>query len=141
MRTRKNQTDCPISNALSHLGDKWSLLIIRDMMFAGKRHYTEFLESGEKISTKILAQRLKALEAEGIISKHDDPDNQAKYIYRLTEKGIDLMPIIVEMALWSTMHVDGVDPHAGHMDAVRKDKSGFLKMAMKQLREQLKAPG
>ncbi len=135
----KTQSSCPISNTLSHLGDKWSLLIIRDMMFLGKQNYTAFMESPEGISTKILAQRLKALEDEGIVSKHRDPDNQSKNIYQLTEKGIDLMPIVVEMSIWSTTHVDGVDVNAGHMNAIREDKAAFLKTAMKRLKNQLKA--
>jgi len=138
MNRKKASTVCPISNAVSHLGDRWSLLIIRDMMFMGKQNYTEFLESPEGISTKILAQRLRALEDEAIISKHRDLDNQSKNIYRLTEKGIDLMPIIVEMAIWSTTHVNGVDIEAGHMNAIRQDKAGFLKMAMGRLKDQLK---
>jgi DNA-binding HxlR family transcriptional regulator len=83
------------------LGDKWSLLIIRDMMFAGKQHFREFLQSEEKIASNILTDRLMLLEREGFITKRQDPDYTQKYIYRLTGKGIDLLPCLVAISAWS----------------------------------------
>ncbi|MEO1052921.1 MAG: helix-turn-helix domain-containing protein [Bacteroidota bacterium] len=92
---------CPQYLALDVIGDKWSLLIIRDMMLEGKKYFREFLASKESIATNILSNRLKALEAEEIIYKKPDPDHKQKIVYLLTEKGIDLFPIIMENARWS----------------------------------------
>jgi len=96
-----HRSHCPINLALETLGDKWSLLIIRDMMFAGKQHFREFLQSEEKIASNILTDRLALLEREGFITKRQDPDYVQKYIYRLTEKGIDLLPCLVAINVWS----------------------------------------
>lgn len=95
------RSNCPINLALEVFGDKWSLVIIRDIMFEGKRNFREFLRSEEKIASNILADRLAMLEKEGIISKTSDPDHKQKYIYRLTSKGIDLLPVMIEIGAWS----------------------------------------
>jgi DNA-binding HxlR family transcriptional regulator len=86
------------------LGDRWSLLIIRDMMLRGFRSYKEFLESYERIATNILADRLRKLEGHGIISTARDPSDGRKLIYSLTAKGIDLAPVLTEMVLWAAAH-------------------------------------
>lgn len=102
MESAKNyKSYCPQYLALDVFGDKWTLLIIRDMMIDGKRYFREFLQSEEKIASNILSGRLEALEAEGIIYKKPDPAHKQKIIYSLTEKGIDLFPIIMEIAKWS----------------------------------------
>jgi|SRR5579872_3218661 len=92
---------CAISLALEVFGDKWSLIIIRDMMFGGKRHFRELLQSDEKIASNILTDRLAMLEREGIITKESDPEHKQKIIYSLTQRGIDLLPIITQMVAWS----------------------------------------
>jgi DNA-binding HxlR family transcriptional regulator len=92
---------CPINLALEVFGDKWSLIIIRDIMFAGKRHFRELLQSEEKMASNILTDRLAMLEREGIISKQGDPGHKQKFIYSLTSKGIDLLPVLVEIGAWS----------------------------------------
>jgi len=104
METKK-RSDCPISCSLDIFGDKWSLLIIRDLMFHNKNTYGDFLKSAEGIATNILASRLQALSENGIIEKLEHPTSKAKNLYRLTEKGIDLMPIIVEVYLWSDKYL------------------------------------
>jgi DNA-binding HxlR family transcriptional regulator len=98
------ESGCPIAFTLDVIGDKWSLLVIRDMTVFGKKYYGEFLESPEKIATNILAERLKKLEAAEIITKRQDLDNQKKFIYQLTEKGHDLIPIIQQIMLWGAKH-------------------------------------
>jgi DNA-binding HxlR family transcriptional regulator len=106
------------------LGDRWSLLIIRDMMVRGSRTYKEFLESWEGIATNILADRLRKLEAHGIITTERDPSDARKRIYLLTAKGIDLAPVLTEMVLWAAAHED-----TGNQALVRlmkKDKAQFL---------------
>src|SRR5689334_5865245 len=95
------RSDCPISTALDIWGDKWSLLIVRDMVFKGKNTYGDFLEGGEQIATNILADRLALLECGGIITRQEHPDSKAKILYSLTEKGIDLIPAMVEIIAWS----------------------------------------
>ena len=104
MSTENHRSLCPVNLALEVLGDKWSLVIIRDIMFEDKRHFRELLHSEEKIASNILTDRLNMLEREGIISKADDPEHQQKIIYSLTEKGIDLLPLIVEIGAWSIKH-------------------------------------
>lgn len=103
------RSGCPINLGLEVFGDKWTLLIIRDMMFAGKRHFREFLGSDEGISTNILADRLAMLTRAGIITRADDPSHRLKAIYSLTEKGIELLPVIAQISRWSRSHMP-VDP-------------------------------
>ena len=88
----KKRSDCPISCSLDVWGDKWSLLIIRDLMFKKECTYGDFLKSDEKIATNILASRLQTMEENGVIKKLEHPDSKAKVLYKLTEKGIDLLP-------------------------------------------------
>ena len=96
-----HRSGCPINLTLEVVGDKWSLLIIRDMMFGNRRHYRELLGgSDEGISSNILADRLKSLLEAGIISRKDDPSHKQKGIYSLTEQGIELLPIVAQMAGW-----------------------------------------
>src|SRR6187551_3840849 len=93
----KNRSDCPISCSLDVFGDKWSLLVIRDIMLRGKVSYSEFLTSEEKIASKILVNRLGALEAERIVVKAVSSANKSKFVYSLTQKGVDLLPIVIEV--------------------------------------------
>src|SRR6202035_5135572 len=92
----KWRSRCPLNASVEILGDRWSLLIIRDMMLRGFRTYKEFLGSGEAIATNILAERLRRLEAHGIIRSEEEPSDGRKSIYLLTEKGIDLAPVLTE---------------------------------------------
>jgi DNA-binding HxlR family transcriptional regulator len=100
----KRRSGCPLNASVEILGDRWSLLIIRDMMLRGFRSFKEFLESHERIATNILADRLRRLEAYGIISTARDPSDGRKLIYSLTAKGIDLAPVLTEMVLWAAAH-------------------------------------
>src|SRR5438105_9461493 len=102
---RKPQSHCPIHFALDVFGDAWSLLIVRDLMFKQKSSYRDFLDGGEGISTNILADRLTRLEDAGILSKEVIHTAAARTHYRLTEKGLDLMPMLLEMIAWSA-HYD-----------------------------------
>jgi DNA-binding HxlR family transcriptional regulator len=104
MRQIKRRSDCRISFALDIFGDKWTLLILRDLMLRRKSYYGDFLESEEKIATNILADRLQVLEHTGIIKKSRDPQNKTKYRYRLTRKGLDLLPILVETMVWGAKY-------------------------------------
>lgn len=102
----KFRSSCPISSALDIIGDKWSLLIIRDMMFAGKKTYSDFSRSNEHIATNILSSRLSMLEESGIIKKGKLKGNKKMNIYSLTKKGIELLPILLEIAQWSDTNLN-----------------------------------
>jgi len=120
----KRRSGCPLNASVETLGDRWSLLIIRDMMLRGFRTYKEFLESYERIATNILADRLQKLIAHGIVTTESDPSDGRKLIYSLTPKGIDLAPVLTEMVLWAAGHED-----TGNQALVRqiqKDKKRFL---------------
>lgn len=95
------RSGCPVSLGLDIFGDRWTLLIIRDLMFNNKRHFREMLQSAEHISSNILAERLKMLLEEGIITKTEDSSHKQKAIYSLTEKGIALLPILMQISSWS----------------------------------------
>ena len=100
-----HKSGCPINLTLEVVGDKWSLLIIRDMMFGNKRHYRELLRSEEGISSNILADRLRMLLARGIITKADDPTHLQKSVYSLTGQGIELLPVLAQMAVWGRKYL------------------------------------
>jgi DNA-binding HxlR family transcriptional regulator len=104
MKQLTPRSDCPISFSLDVLGDKWALLILRDMVFAGKSTYGEFLQSAEKMATNILANRLATLESQGFITKEVAADKRSKFTYRLTEKGLDLLPLLLEITLWGAKY-------------------------------------
>lgn len=121
------RSQCPISTALDIFGDKWTLLVIRDLLFNEKNTYGQFLESEEKIATNILADRLILLEMAGLISKAKHPDSKAKVLYKLTQKGIDLIPVLVEVIAWSEKYHE-VHPYAKEFaKSLKKDKAGVIK--------------
>jgi DNA-binding HxlR family transcriptional regulator len=95
------RSGCPISLALEVFGDRWTLLIIRDLMFADKRHFRELLQSDERIASNILADRLNMLVEQGIVTRTGDPSHRQKAIYRLTRKGVDLLPVLAQIGIWS----------------------------------------
>ncbi|MFC5524153.1 winged helix-turn-helix transcriptional regulator [Rhodanobacter ginsengisoli] len=100
----KQRSGCPINLSLELLGDRWTLLIIRDLAFGGKKHFREFLQSDEGISSRTLAERLQTLQDEGIVSRHDDPAHRLKVVYRLTEAGMDVLPLLIELGVWGSEH-------------------------------------
>ena len=100
----KRRSGCPLNASVEMLGDRWSLLVVRDMMLRGFQTYKEFVESDEGIATNILADRLRKLETHGIITTEPDPSDGRKLIYFLTPKGIDLAPVLAEMVLWAARH-------------------------------------
>ncbi|MES3017988.1 MAG: helix-turn-helix domain-containing protein [Bacteroidota bacterium] len=137
MRTDRKRSDCPISCSLDIFGDKWSLLIIRDMMFFNKSTYGDFLKSAEGIATNILASRLLGLEESKLIEKLEHPDSKAKVLYRLTQKSIDLLPIIVEIHLWADKYFE---IHADIKTMIKEAKNGkdkFIKTMTQQLKRQI----
>ena len=120
----KRRSGCPLNASIEMLGDRWSLLIIRDMMLRGSRTFKEFLSSYEKIATNILADRLRRLESYGIITSRPDPADGRKLIYLLTPKGIDLAPVLTEMVLWASAHERTANQAL--VREMRKDKHAFI---------------
>jgi DNA-binding HxlR family transcriptional regulator len=126
--SQKNRSDCPINFSLEAVGDSWSLLIVRDIAFWGKRTFGEFLRSNERIATNILSKRLRKLESEGILTKTVDPDDKRRDIYSLTEKGLDLIPIVMELGAWAAKY-DPRQPEEFRqfVAMVRTDQVNFTK--------------
>lgn len=142
METNKKRSDCPLSQSLDIFGDKWSLLIIRDLMFGNKCTYNDFLKSEEGIATNILASRLKGLEENGVIEKLAHPDSKAKILYRLTKKGIDLLPIIMEIYIWADQYFEIPTNLKLTFEEAIKDKDKFVKQVMKELKsKQIESKG
>ncbi|HEY6436053.1 MAG TPA: helix-turn-helix domain-containing protein [Ignavibacteriaceae bacterium] len=133
MLKSKRRSDCPVSSSLDEWGDKWSLLIIRDLMDAKECTYGDFLKSPEGIATNILASRLQNLEENKIIEKLDHPDSKAKVLYKLTRKGIDLVPVVIEISLWAEKYFSIPEERKAMLKEVKKDKVGFIKTAIKEL--------
>lgn len=120
----KRRSGCPLNASVEMLGDRWSLLIIRDMMVRGYQSFHEFIRSDEGIATNVLTDRLRRLQRYGIISSAPDPADRRKLIYSLTPKGIDLAPVLTEMVLWAARHEE-----TGNQPLVRtlqKDREAFL---------------
>jgi DNA-binding HxlR family transcriptional regulator len=122
---KKRQSGCPVAFGLDTFGDRWSFVIIREIMLRGKKTYNEFLEMEEGIATNILADRLKHLQVEGIIAKAPNPDNRRSYIYSLTRKGLDLAPIVLEIVFWSGKYDDRPFAVRTVFNKIKKDRSGF----------------
>ena len=133
MTKLKKRSDCPVSSSLDVWGDKWSLLIIRDLMDRKECTYGDFLKSPEGIATNILATRLQNLEENKLIEKLDHPDSKAKVLYKLTRKGIDLIPVVIEISLWAEKYFSIPEDRKAMLKEVKKDKAGFIKAAMKGL--------
>ena len=126
---------CPIRYAMGIFGDKWSLLIIRDLMFEGRRRYGEFLGAGEGIATNILASRLAKLEGNGIIAKQPGPAGGSRNIYSLTEKGYDLLPVMLAMVDWSQTWDANTEVPKAFIKNFRKNPEGVKAKILADLRK------
>ncbi len=130
----KKRSDCPISCSLDIWGDKWSLLIIRDLIKLKKCRYSDFLKSAEGIATNILATRLQTLEENKIIEKSDDTESKSKGYYKLTQMGIDLLPILIEIDLWAEKYFPIPEDIKTLLIEVKKDKPGFIDRAIEEFK-------
>ena len=139
MGVQKRRSDCPINFAVELFGDRWSFLIIRDLMFKGKHYFGEFLQSEEKIATNILSDRLGLMEQQGIVLKKIDPTHGSKFIYRLTPKGIDLLPVMVEAIMWSAKYDPDSAVEKKFVARVKQDREGLLNEISLQLKKELTA--
>jgi DNA-binding HxlR family transcriptional regulator len=138
----KFRCNCPFTSALDILGDKWILVIIKQMLIEGKETFKDFIESDEAIATNILSARLKFLEEVGLIIKTQRPDNKKTNLYLLTTKGLSLTPILVELATWSDKNLRDIHPtivNGEAMEFLRKDKTAFANEIEKKYKEKLAA--
>lgn len=133
----KKRSDCPISCSLDIFGDKWSLLIIRDIMLRNKVSFSEFLNSEEKIATNILVNRLSLLETEKILVKEVSAENKSKFVYTLTQKGADLLPIVIEIMDWGATY-NANCPRKELGKKIKTDKSGVIKELSLSLKTKVK---
>jgi DNA-binding HxlR family transcriptional regulator len=136
MEQNQFKSHCPINFSQETFGDRWSLLIIRDLMFKGKQYYGEILASDEKISTNILAARLDKLEQVGLITKSIDEENHSKKIYSLTPKGIDLMPMLLEMIAWAAKYDEQTEAPDEFITSFENDRAALIKQLKQNLAQQ-----
>lgn len=119
---RQHRSGCPVNISLEVFGDRWSLLIVRDLMVRGFRRFGDFEQSGEGIATNILANRLRRLQCSGIVEAEPDPEDRRRMNYRLTEKGIDLAPMMLDLLIWGARHEEtGVPPELVEQMAANRD--------------------
>jgi DNA-binding HxlR family transcriptional regulator len=130
------RSGCPINLTLEVLGDKWSLLIIRDMIFAGKRHFRELLQSGEGISSNILTDRLNMLVSQGLLTRAADPRHKQKVVYSLTEKSIALVPVLVQIGIWGRTYLPADDALSAVSRELEAGGPALWEQLMADLREQ-----
>ena len=133
----KKRSDCPISCSLDIFGDKWSLLLIRDIMLRDKVSYSEFLNSEEKIASNILVNRLTVLEKENILIKEVSPQNKSKFVYSLTKKGVDLLPIVIEIMDWGAKYNMNC-PRKELGKKIKKDKASVIRELNQSLKAKVK---
>lgn len=120
------RSDCPISYALDFIGDKWTLIVLRDLIFTRKRYFQEFLDSHEKIASNILAARLKLLENAGLVTREADPAHARRVIYAPTEKALDLTPVMLELLLWGTKHHAKANAPEQFVHRAAADRAGLI---------------
>jgi DNA-binding HxlR family transcriptional regulator len=131
-----HRSGCPINLTLEVLGDKWSLLVVRDIIFGNRRHFRELLiRSEEGIASNILADRLKTLVEQGILTRADDPTHRQKAIYSLTEKGIELLPVLAEMAAWGVKYLPVTEELAIRAQLLKEGGQKLWAEFMDELRE------
>ena len=130
-KLRGGRSRCPLHLALEVLGDRWTLLVLRDLMLKDRDTFKAMLEAEEGIATNILSDRLARLEAEGIVARRADPADARRVRYRLTEKGLDLAPVLVEMMVWSATYHDTAAP-AAEVAEMRDRRAGYLKRIRQQ---------
>jgi DNA-binding HxlR family transcriptional regulator len=122
---RNRRSDCPLNVWLEIFGDRWSLLIIRDLLFKKRREFKDYLAAKEGIATNILADRLRRLERNGLVSKRPHPSDARRVEYRLTEKGLDTAPFLMEMALWAARH-EKIEAPPALLRRIAEDREALL---------------
>jgi DNA-binding HxlR family transcriptional regulator len=138
MKATIRRSECPISYTMDIFGDKWTMLIMRDLLLYGKDSFSDFLYSDEKIATNILTDRLNVLLQEGFVTKHTAPTNKSKFLYRPTEKAIELLPILTEITLWAEKYNPAGAP-ADIVEPLKKNRTKALRDLKKKVEERFKS--
>ena len=134
MKRLDRKSDCAINFSLQTFGDPWSLLIVRDIVFFGKKTYGEFLASDERIGTSVLANKLVSLEKEGILTKKLSTQDKRKEEYYLTQKGLDLIPILIDLTAWGAKYDPGTGASKKWVKAIRSDRDAVVKRTIQVVR-------
>ena len=129
------RSGCPVSLSLEIFGDRWTLLVLRDVIFGGARHFRELLTSPERISSNILADRLATLVDHELLTKADDPSHKQKVAYNLTERAIQLVPVFVQLNIWGTRHLPVAEEHAARTEVLATGGPPVWEAFMDELRE------
>lgn len=130
-----HRSQCPINLTVELLGDRWSLLVLRDIMFAGKRHYRELLAADEGISTKVLAERLRSLTDAGLLTRRGDPTHKQKAVYSLTERSIELVPVLIQLGIWGHRQLGASDELSRTAETLDRGGRELQEAFMDDLRE------
>ena len=138
-RRPRRRSGCPVSISLETLGDRWSLLVIRDLMVRGYTTFKQLRNSDERIATNILAERLKRLQKNGIIQAEPDPNDRRRMTYRLSEKGIDLAPLLLDLLIWGARHEETMAPPE-LIAQMARDREGVIAEARRRWRERDSTP-
>jgi len=136
----KFRCNCPITSALDIVGDKWVLVIIKQMLFEEKQTFKDFIESDEAIATNILTAKLKMLHEMGIVSKYKLPNNKKSVYYRLTEQGLSLAPVIIELAIWGDENVRDYNPtmwEGQEISLMKSNKTEVIQTAIENYKKKL----
>jgi DNA-binding HxlR family transcriptional regulator len=134
-KSAKNRSKCPVNYSLEVFGDKWSLLIVRDVMLNDMRTYGDLLGMRENIATNILADRLVKLENAGILKKKDWPGHKAKFLYELTTMGIDLAPTLIEIIVWGGKHFTISSDAKALIKKISSDRKDFMERLTRKLKK------
>ncbi|PCJ63592.1 MAG: transcriptional regulator [Bacteroidetes bacterium] len=126
MKKTQKRSECPISRTLDLFGDKWTLLIIRDIAFKGHRFYNEFLDSDEGIATNVLSDRLKMLETKGFLVSKKYEQLKTKKVYTLTDEGIGLIPLVLDMLVWGYKFDNSLAVQPGIIERIENDRDNFI---------------
>jgi len=133
------RSECPLANALDLLGDRWTLLVLRDLIFYRRHEFGEILNGGEGIATNVLSDRLERLCCAGLVARFHHPTNGKKYLYRVTETAIDLIPTMIELVIWSARHLPAVRVPPERMTPLVKERANFIRQLRRTLLADLKA--
>jgi DNA-binding HxlR family transcriptional regulator len=132
---KDSRSGCPINLSLEVFGDRWTLLVLRDIAFGGARHFRELLAGPERISSNVLADRLAALVEHGLLTRSDDPSHKQKVTYSLTEKAIELVPVLAQLSAWGLRHLPLTEEYAARAEALVAGGSPTWETLMDELRE------
>ncbi|MGM1062906.1 winged helix-turn-helix transcriptional regulator [Saccharothrix sp. Mg75] len=135
------RSGCPVNLSLEVLGDRWTLLVLRDVVFVGARHFRELLTGPERISSNILSDRLTSLVEHGLLVRSGDPAHKQKITYSLTEQAIQLVPLIVQLGSWGLRHLPATDEYAARMRVLDSGGPPLWEEFMDELREEHLGPG